>query len=155
MSLTGQEITAGKTYTVRIDKQALSFKRGNDAVALIKSIDGRCEAYLYDPQNPAALRTGYVKNESTETATSKYDGTSKTWTVHVPTTGSALSDLQTLASAYDAEVAEVTAGNPAPAPAAPRERRFADWAEYGSGFGPDELDAMSAETRRAITGDAR
>lgn len=150
MSLTGEQITAGKTYTVRIDKRALSFKRGNDAVALVKGINGTVEDVIYDPENPAAMRTGYVKVENPIPAVSEYDGAARTWAVTVPA-GSirVLSDLRTLAGAYSAEVTE-GAPEPAAAPVKPRgsETRHAsrqygtDMAECADGFTPEERRAF-------------
>jgi hypothetical protein len=156
VSLTEQQVTAGTTYVVRIPKAELSFKRGNDAVALVKGIDGQRDDYVYDPQNPKAYRTGYVANEDPAKAVSKYDGATQAWTVTIPAGGGkALSDLRTLVSAYDAEVEDAGTATvpPVAAPAARNAARpWADWAEYGCGFGPDELDSMSEGTRRAITG---
>lgn len=147
------EITAGATYTVRIDKHALSFKRGNDAVALVKGINGQREDYYYAPEHPEALRTGYVRNDDPATATSAYDPQTQTWTVTIPAAGGrALASLQTLADAYDAAVEPVTEDAPAPEPAAApakpartvrRNGRGRDfYTEYADGFGPDERAAM-------------
>lgn len=152
MALTETEITAGAAYTVRIDRSALSGKRFSDAVALVKGIDGQRADYVYDPQDPAALATGYVRNEDPETATATYSGTSRAWTVTIPAAGGrALSDLRAAVTAYGAAV---TAGqDDASAPAAPRRPRSSetervsrlygtDMAEYGSGFSPEERRAF-------------
>lgn len=154
MALTEDEITAGQTYTVTIDG-SLSGKRFRDAVALIKGINGRLVGLVYDPQNPAAYRTGYV--ESKETATATYDGATRAWTVMIPAGGGyPLADLRSLVHAYDAEVEVAGTGQPAaPAPAAapakppraPRShvRNGIDWAEYGDGFSPvDERPYMGS-----------
>lgn len=142
MSLTGNEITAGATYAVRIDKKALSFKRGNDAVALVKGVNGQVEDLVYDPQNPAANpRTGYVRLENPQPAVSKYDPATQTWAVTVPA-GSirVLESLRTLAGHYDAYVTEGAPDAPAaPAkPARPASRIAWKDVEGGDGFTNEE-----------------
>lgn len=150
MSLTGDEITKGRTYAVTLDRH-LSAKRFRDAVSLVKGIDGQHEDCVYDPQNPKAYRTGYVDNEDPARAAAKYDGTAKTWTVTIPAAGGkALSDLRALASAYDAAVDVAEPATPAAAPARPAPSHSAvrngiDWAEYGDGFSPiDERPHMGS-----------
>lgn len=146
MSLTGEQITAGKTYTVRIGRE-LYGKRRNDAVARVKGINGQIEDVIYDPQNPAAMRTGYVKIDNPVPATSRYDGATQTWTVAIPA-GSIriLADLRALADAYGAEVTE----GAATAPVNPRSSETlrasrlygTDMAEYADGFTPGERRAF-------------
>ena len=152
MSLTGNEITASRTYTVTLD-ESLSHKRFRDAVALVKGINGRVVGLVYDPASPKAYKTGYC--ESTDTAASSYDSATRTWTVTIPDGGGyPLADLRALASAYGAEVTDAAQETAAAAPAPRRRPANAEWAEYAGGFGPDELAAMSAATRQAITGHA-
>ena len=105
MALTRDEITAGATYTVRFG-HGLSDKRFHDAVSLVKNIDGMRETHVYDPGHPDAnATTGYRRNDDPATASAKYDGAAKTWTVTIPASGGRpLSDLQNAAHAYDAVV---------------------------------------------------
>lgn len=157
MSLTSEQITAGKTYTVALDKQRLSFKRFNDAVALVKGIDGRTENRAYDPQDPAATPAGYVKIDNPVPAVSEYDGATRTWTVTVPARSiRILSDLRSLVSAYSAEVTEGTRKTVPVKPVKPVKPRDSetrrasrlygtDMAEYADGFTPEERRAFGGQ----------
>src|SRR5258708_16840094 len=91
MPLTRDEITAGATYTVRLDRE-LSFKRFADAKALVKRIGER------------------------EDHAASYNAAAKAWTVTLPSDSvMGLRDLQNLAHAYSADVEHATeASTPAP-----------------------------------------
>ena len=117
MALTDKEITAGASYTVRLDR-GLSAKRGNDARQLVKRINGMRDEFIYDPQDPAANAiTGYVRNDDPTAATAEYDTVTGTWAVTLPArASSALSALRNLVSGYSATVTPAAAGDAAPAP---------------------------------------
>lgn len=126
MTLTSSQITAGATYSVRLDG-TLSGKRFRDAAALAKSIGTRPET------------------------SSVFDAASKTWTVTLPADSvGGLADLRTLAGAYDSAVEIAGTASPAPAVTARTAGRSSetqrasrlygmDMAEYGTGFTPDEM----------------
>lgn len=126
MSLTGEQITAGKTYTVTINKRELSHKRFSDAVKRIKGIGER------------------------EDHSAAYDPATQAWTVVLPADSFwGLDDLRTLASAYGAEVTEgapkTTATSVMPRGSETRRasRQYGtDMAEYADGFSPEERRAF-------------
>lgn len=131
MALTREEITAGATYTVRIDRHELSVKRFNDAVKLVKGL-----------------------NERPET-TARYDGATRSWAVTLPADSvGGVNDVQVLAYIYNATV-EIATGPQAPAAQAPRKaaaprQQMSGWGrtmglaerEDGDGYTRSERDAM-------------
>jgi hypothetical protein len=128
MSLTREQITAGATYTVRLEVGELSHKRFADAKALVKRIGER------------------------EDHAARYNAGARAWTVTLPGDSvNGLRDLQNLAHAYSADVEHATedttpapAGRRTPAPRTSAWERAAGLAERedGDGYTRSERDAM-------------